>query len=313
MLKRKFIKRLTIIGSIIVTIFILFLFPDKNNTDINISNANSNGVIYLMDKNDYLSRLEIMFHSKNDYDLVHEIINLLTINSDSSYMIRDGFYGVIPDKTKLLSVVIDNNILYLDFNRNILYGKYKEEILEALVYSVTSNIDVKSISILIEGGYVDKFPNTNIAIPKYLDRSISINKDIDISSMKDISITTIYYPASYQDIDYYIPVTKVNNDSREKVEIIIDELKSSSTYNSNIVSYINENVELIDYKIVDKSFLLNFNEYLFGDLNIHNISEEITYSINLSLNDNYNIDSVMYSINDDFINNYFLLRGWACK
>ena len=48
MLKRKFIKRLTIIGSIIVTIFILFLFPDKNNTDINISNANSNGVIYLI-------------------------------------------------------------------------------------------------------------------------------------------------------------------------------------------------------------------------------------------------------------------------
>ena len=65
----------------------------------------------------------------------------------------------------------------------------------------------------------------------------------------------------------------------------------------------------IDYKEENNIMFLNFNEYLFGDLNIHNISEEITYSINLSLNDNYNIDSVMYSINDDFINNYFLLRG----
>ena len=108
---------------------------------------------------------------------------------------------------------------------------------------------------------------------------------------------------------YYIPVTKYTNTEKEKVEIIIDELKSSSTYNTNLISYINEETKLINYELLDKSLILNFNEQILSDINSSNIIEEVTYAINLSVQENYDINNVSYSVNDNIINNYFLLLG----
>jgi len=131
----------------------------------------------------------------------------------------------------------------------------------------------------------------------------------DLKSMHNISEVTIYYLAKKNDYLYYIPVTKYTNNEKEKVEIIIDELKSSSTYKANLISYINEETQLINYELLDKSLILNFNEQILSDINSYNIIEEVTYAINLSVQENYDIDNVSYSINDNIISNYFLLLG----
>ena len=91
----------------------------------------------------------------------------------------------------------------------------------------------------------------------------------------------------------YIPVTKYLNDDREKIEIIIEELKDSK--NSNLISYLNENAKLLDYEEDNNILFLNFNESLNDDDNkLNNTLNEIAYSIF----DSYNILSVMFKIND---------------
>lgn len=142
-----------------------------------------------------------------------------------------------------------------------------------------------------------------------IDRSIGINKEYDITTLANIKETIIYYLAKKNNYIYYIPVTKYTNSSKEKIEIIIDELKSSSTYNTNLISYINEETKLISYELLDKSLILNFNNGILADIDSTNIIEEVAYTINLSIEENYDVDAILYYADGYAVANYFLPRG----
>ena len=310
MLKRKIFKKICIILSVLVVIQIISLFPSKDFNYYSVSTTPS-GVIYLLNKDSYVSRLDISYSAKNDNELIEEIINILTINNNRIYKIRDGFLPLIPENTKLLDYKIESDILSLNFSKEILNisEDLEEKMLEAIIYSITSNTDIKKLSIKVEGKNLEKLPHSNKELPIYLDRSFKINKEYNIDSFDNVKATTVFYPVKENDYLYYVPVTKVNNTSKEKVEIIIDELKSSTTYDINLVNYITEETQLINYELFDKSLLLNFNNSILSDITSNNIIEEVTYSINLSIKENYDVEAVMYYVDDKIINNYFLLLG----
>ena len=125
-----------------------------------------------------------------------------------------------------------------------------------------------------------------------LNKNISINPEYSINSRKDINKVIVYYYDKDNNTNL-IPITKYLNDKREKVEIIIDELKNNK---SNLISPVNNNLELLDYYEEANVLFLNFNNYLL-DSNQETtkaIMEEISYSIF----DNYpNINMVMFKVN----------------
>lgn len=309
MLKVKIIKNISILILCLLIIEILRIYPTPKSVSDNV-NINK-GIIYMLDDNNYLSRLDVVYNSKDDIEVIKEIISLLTITDDSGH-IREGFSPIIPSGTKLLSVSVENNNAILDFSKNFLdvEEEFEEKLIEAIVYSVTEINSINSVTIKVEHMLLQKLPHSLKKVPSLIDRTYKINKIYDISALDGVSSTTIYFPALNNGYKYYIPVTKYENSDKEKIEIIIDELESSNTYNSNIVNYINSEAKLINYELIDKSILLNFNEAIFGDIVSQNIVEEVLYSINLSLKDTYqDIDSVMYYVKDNLIDTHFLLRG----
>ena len=68
--------------------------------------------------------------------------------------------------------------------------------------------------------------------------------------------------------------------------------------------YLNSNTELLSYNETDKSLFLNFNENILEDINTNNILEEVSYSINLSIKDNYDVNNVVYYVNDKVIGTF---------
>lgn len=309
MLKRKALKKIIISLSCLGILGILYLFPNKNesiNTSISHNN-NENNIVYLIDNNKYISRVSTILTSKSKEDKIKEIISILTI--DSNNYIRDGFKKVIPKNTKLLSIEIQDNLVKLNFSKELLnIDIYNEEkMIEAIVYSLTSLDNIKYVSIYVDGSILNKLPNSNKKLPTILDRSIGINKEYNINNINNTTKTTIYYLSKYDDYYYYVPVTKIDNSDISKIEIIIKELTSSKMLNTNLISYLNNNTELLSYNETDKSLLLNFNENILDDITTNNILEEVSYSINLSIKDNYdNIDSVLYYVNDKIISTFSL-------
>lgn len=310
MLKLKILKNIGIILSVILVIQILFLFPKKEEYITTINTNESD--IYLFDNNNYVSRVNIQVKSNNTYDLINEKIALMTKNNTLSYKLRSGFTAPIPENTRLLDYHLNDGILVLNFSNELLNidENLEEKMIEAIIYSMTSIKDVNGITIKVNNKVLEKIEYSNKILPEILDRSFKINKEFDSNSINDLKEVTIYYPASIDDFLYYIPITKITDDKNEKIEIIINELKSSTTYNTNFVEFINEETKLINYEFIDKSLILNFTDSIFTDINSKTIKEEITYAINSSIKDTYtNIDNVLYYVDDDIFNNYFLLLG----
>lgn len=303
MLKRKILKKLGIISSSILVILIITVFPKNSNIEINNKTIEPNGVIYLLDNNDFVSRLNIAYSSFETNTLIEEMINTLTINSNNSKKLRDGFKAIIPENTKLLNYELSDNCVILNFSKELLNitPDKEEKMIEAIVYSLTSIKDIEKVMIKIENNLLEKLPYSNKILPTMLDRTIKINKEYDIETINDIKSTTIYHLAKYNDFIYYIPVTKINNEKREKIEIIIEELKSSSTYNTNLVNYLNSETKLIDYELLDNSLILNLSNNIFNDLTSKTLTEEITYVINLSVEENYHLKNVIYYVDDTLI------------
>lgn len=310
MLKLKILKNIGIVLAVILVVQILFLFPKKEDyiTAINTNETD----IYLFDNNNYVSRVNIQVKSTNTYDLINEKISLMTKNDLLSYKLRSGFLAPIPENTRLLDYHIKNGILVLNFSKELLNieNYLEEKMIEAIVYSLTSIKGINGITIKVNNNILNKIEYNNKVLPEILDRSFKINKEFNSNSINNLKEVTIYYPATIDDFLYYIPITKITDDKNEKIEIIINELKSSTTYNTNFVEFINEETELINYEFIDRSLVLNFTDSIFTDINSKTIKEEITYAINSSIKDTYtNIDNVLYFVDDDIFNNYFLLLG----
>ena len=309
MLKRKAFKKIIISISCLLILGIIYLFPnkDENSKDNTIISNNDTNIIYLLDKNDYISRVTTVLSTNNLENNIREIIKYLTI--DSNKYIREGFKKIIPKNTKVLDLNVHDSLVKINFSKELLNidKENEQKLIESIVYSITSLDNIKYVSIFVEGKILDRLPNSNIKLNTVLDRSIGINKEFNINNIFNTTKTTIYYLSKYKDYYYYVPVTKIYNNNISKIEMIIKELSSSKLLNTNLISYLNNNTELLSYNETDKSLILNFNENIFNSINANNILEEVTYSINLSIKDNYNeVEEVIYYVNNKIFNTFYI-------
>ena len=305
MLKKKALKKIFISLSCLGVFIIIYLFPtDKEELNSSIISSNESNIIYLKDSNDYISRVSTILTSKTNLDKIKEIIDILTI--DSNKYIREGFNKLIPKNTKLININVEDNLVKLNFSKELLNVDInnEEKMIEAIVYSITSLNDIDYVSIYVEGKILNKLPNSKKHIETILDRTIGINKEFNITNITDTTKTTIYYISKYNDYYYYVPVTKIMNNDISKIENIIKELTSNKMLNTNLMSYLNSNTELLSYNETDKTLLLNFNDSILTDINTNNILENVTYSINLSIEDNYDVNEVLYYVNDKIISTF---------
>jgi len=310
MLKRKVLKRLMILLCCLLIVGIIYIFPSTTDTeeDVDFIKQEDQDIIYLIDNNDYVARVNIVLNNEETLKKAKEIIEYLTINGKYNDYIREGFSPIIPKNTKLLDISLSEGILKINFSKEFLNVNEKDEykLLESIIYSLTELKNIKSITLFVEGKILDKLPNSKINLPTTLDRNFGINKIYNLETINNTTKTTIYYISKYNDYYYYVPVTKVDNKSNEKIEIIIKELTSSSMLETNLMSYLASSVELLDYSQTENSLVLNFNNQILSDVHNNELLEEVVYSINLSIKDNYNIENVMYLAEDNIVNTYIL-------
>lgn len=299
MLKMISIRKITVTTSALIIICLLYFFPTKTESlDLkqNVVDSNSsNAKVFLIDKNDYVSLVDVNIENKDLLKKISEIINILTIKNKGDDKIPDNFRAMIPKNTKVNSLKLEEGIVYIDFSKEFKNSEDLEKVVESIVYSLTEIDEVKGVKITVENEVINNSYN------KVLTRNIGINKEVDINNINDISKTTIYYLNVEDDIKYYTPVTKITNDKREKIAVIIDELKSSVAYQSNLSSFLNSNAELEEYKIEENVMHLTFNDKIFDDFKSKNILEEVKYTIGKSIEDNYDIEEVVFYVEGEEI------------
>lgn len=301
MLKDKALKKILITSITMLILLILYMIPSiqqvetlKTNLELEYISGVGTNSIYLLDKNNYLVKTKILLTEKETEKKITTLMNNLIVNKKNTF--PESLSGTIPEKTKLLSVNISNNIAILNFSKDFLSVSIKTEdrMFESIVFSIMDLKEVDGIIIKIEGETLGNYPNSKTHLPDVLTKEIGINKNYHITSRKDINKVVIYYLENIDEINYYVPVTKYVNDSRDKVKIVIDNLTTSYIYEPNLMSLLNANAKLNSYKEEEGIMFLDFNNNIYNNKDI--ILEEVIYSICYSIFDNYEVKSVVLTV-----------------
>lgn len=302
MLKKMALKKIVISSLALIILLIICLFPNKTNYDFKTTLTYTTPIvqpIYLIDNNNYVARYNIIRKTNETLELVDYVIENLTISDKNGYYLPNGFNAIIPKNTKVLNKSLEDDLLKINFSKEFLNieKENEEKMLEAIVYSLLEIKGIKKIMIFVEGENLTKLPNSGKNIAIILDKNIGINKTYDINSLKETDKTTTYYLSKIDNVYYYVPVTSITNNDKEKVEIIIEKLKTSPTYKTNLISFLASNTELLNYEILENSVSLSFNNNILS-LDNNQITEEVKYSIALSIRDTYNINQTIFYVDD---------------
>lgn len=309
MLTRMSIKKIMVSTAAVLILLIIYLIPD-NRREIELKNDgieyvydNTGSTIYLVDSNDYVARTTIPTCNCEGKEKADDLLEGLIIGGSKSNIIPNGFRSVIPPGTSVLGLTLEDNVLTIDFSKELLDIAEKEEkkMIEAIVYTLTSIDGINKVIIKVEGEVLSNLPNSKENLPTVLDRSYGINKTYDLVTTNNIESYTVYYVNNYNDEEYYVPITKyVNGNGDDLIKVIIKELSSSPIYETNLMSYLNAEVSLLGYEYTDNNLKLNFNELLLNGIDNKNILEEVIYTISLSANDLYDdLEMVSFYVNNE--------------
>lgn len=313
MLKSVSIRKMLISLSALFTLFLIYFIPttgDKDTLNVNyeleyVDQSVEKSTIFLLDSHSMLGRSEVVV-STNKTDIENrakELLGVLIQGGSSEDKLPNGFKAILPSETKILSLKYDSGLIKVNFSGDILDidESMEEKMVEAIVYTLTSIDGVEQIIIYVDGDILSKLPKTKINLPSTLDRSFGINKEYDITSTKNINMVTVYYINKYNDNYYYVPVSKFINDDRDKIKIIVDSLSSSPIYNNNLMSFLNYNTKLLSTTQDLDAMTLEFNSYIFSDYDEKKVLEEVIYTISLSVADNYDINELIFTVNNEEI------------
>lgn len=299
MLKNAIKKRIIVTFMTLIILYIIYIIPTNRTYEETITLNNNFNNIYLLNKNNLLIRVNSISNSNNNLDKVKEIIDSLTINSKTSNYINNNLKPIIPEGTKIIDLSLENNLLKINFSKEFLNinKDTEEKLLESIIYSLTELDDIDNIIIFVEGNVLTKLPNSSKNIPILLNRDFGINKIYDITKLSNTSQLTLYYFTNIDNKYNVVPVTLFTNNNEEKIEVIIKNLKSSSIYQTDLVSFLNNNIKLLDYEIEENKVKLNFNQYLLDTFYDDSLLEEVKYAINNSIKDTLKVNSIEILIN----------------
>ena len=294
---KKYAMNKIFVSTLIFGLLLLFYLVPSPSFEVEINEKDDNkefeNVVYLLDDDNYVSRV-ISYYDETDIDkVIRNKINIL-INGDKNL---DNFYSLIPKKTILKDISVNKDNVYLNFSKEFLnVNKYIEEsMVESIVYTLTEINGINNVYINVDGEKLVMLPNSKKVIPYPLTRSFGINKKYDLDSLNGIDKTIVYFVKKNDSGEYYVPITKVSNLSSSKIDIIIDELKSTVNAQDNLSSFISDNVVLEENKIIDDKINLVFNEYIFSDSSKKTILEEVKYVVSQSIFDNLDVKEVIFS------------------
>ena len=306
MLKQKALRKILVTTMSLFIIMTIYLIPTtekslETNLEFEYVTALANSSIYLLDQNNLLVKTKILLDNNNLEEDIKEII--VNLKETSTNKFTDNLKGVIPSKTKLNNITIENETVSLDFSKDLLKidKDLSIKLIEALVYSLTELKEIEKVNITVDNTPLEYYPNTSKCLEQPLTRDIGINKEYSYTSLNDLTKVTVYYQELIDSDTYYVPVTKYLNNDKDKIDIIVEELTTSYIYEDNLQSILNEEVKLMDKEVSPDLLILDFNNALFdGD---SKLKEEVLYTLSYSFFANYDVDVISYRVDGQEVEN----------
>lgn len=292
MLKKRAINRILITTIMFFLVFILYSLLEIENKvqESKEEKFPASSSIYTLNKDSYISKTNV-YVSKflTLEDKIKEKIEIMIEENNKNALLPSYFKPILPKNTKIEKVKLEENIAKLYFSKefNNVTKEQSEKMIEAIVYTILDE-EILGLEIYVENEMLKYAPNTKKELPTLLTKDFGINKVYEISSTDDIVKIVMSYYSENNETYYEIPITKYVNDKREKIEIILEELKQ--VHPKNFITYI-ENVNILSYKVEDEIIKLKIDKEL---------SNEEKKVLSKAVFNNYEVEKIELTIKNDY-------------
>ena len=297
MLRKKLLRKIYLTTMIVFILFVISSFTiNKSISNIKVEYQTKLSSIYLMDDNNYLLAVPVSVKD-NLMDNIPLIINSLK----QGYGHISGLKGLIPNNTKINNVKLNNGLLEIDFNKELLNvnSELEEKIIESILYSLLNFKEIEKVKITIDGKDLKDLLKSNILVNNILTKDFGINKEYSINSLTDIKRVVLYYYEEKDNNKYYVPITKYLNSKDDKIKIIIDNLKNNYLAKPNLMTYINNKINIENYEKEKDIVTISFNS--ITDFNDAKTIEEAIYTISKSIIDSDIAKKVVFIENNHIV------------
>lgn len=290
-MKKNLLQKLFLTSILFMIILTIYTIPSfshlkvlRTNLEIQKPFPGLSQKIYLFNKENLLVRTEIFLEEKEDFEKIEDIIEYLKENEKES-----SLKGYLPKNIQLLEKRQNEDTLILNFSKEWEEVEKEDEKVAGFLYSMLELDEIQKVKILIEGNLSRKYPNA-------LDKTFGMNKEYQVNSREDIQKVFLYY---YDKEGYLLPITRYVNDNREKIEVMIEELKTGSNHE---ISYLKDKTKLLGYKEEKNVFYLNFDSHLYEKSK--EIEEKVIATISESIFQNYDVNMVILEIEGELYQTY---------
>lgn len=289
MLKKRAFNRIFITTVIFFLVFTIYSLKEVPVQEEQRKVNQNEEIIYTLNDDNYISKTSVYVSKLLTLeDRIREKLEIMVSENNKNALLPSYFNPILPENTKVLDVVVEESLVKVYFSSELMdiTEEQSEKMIEAIVFTITDE-NILGIEIYVDNAMLKYVPHTNKELPAILTKDFGINKTYNILKIDNISRVTMIYYALDENNYYEIPVTKYTNDTREKLEIIFEELEKVS-FDTNLISLI-EGIKINDYKITD--------EIIYIDLNSE-ITQKEKELITKSILSNYDVKTVEITVNN---------------
>lgn len=270
---------------------------DEGNKD-----AEEEGVereLYLLDENGLV--VPRTFQFENESEVLKQSLEHLVVEGPITNQLPSGLQAVLPPDTEVQGIDLsEDGTVAVDFSPE--FAEYPEEHEEALLQAVTWTLtqfdEVEQVEIQINGHTQETLPNADTPVGDGTAETVGIN--LEGNGPADITAseaTTVYFISVKEDDEYYVPVTRRIDGDENEAEAVVDALLSGPSPETDLISALRQNVELVDEpELEDGVLTVNFNEALLAENDGEALAEEAMAMLTLSLTGIEGVEEVDYHV-----------------
>lgn len=254
--------------------------------------------LYLIDTNGMVvpQILELPFPESKE--VAKQVLEYLVKEGPVTPLLPNGFQAVLPEGTEVLGITLqDDGTMVVDLSEEFKNYEAKDEqkILQAMTYTLTQFEQIKKIKIWLNGHPLDEMPVDGTPISNGHSRANGIN--IVNSDVVDIVMgqaVTLHFPTEYNNIRYYVPVTKyVSKSDKNIYESVVYSLLNGPGPETNLIHVFNSETTLVDSPVLEDGILkLVFSEDILKNKEQAMISDEVMETLVRSLTELEEVEGV---------------------
>ncbi|MBA4541432.1 MULTISPECIES: GerMN domain-containing protein [Thermoactinomyces] len=232
--------------------------------------------------------------------IARDALSLMVKGGAGESMIPDGFSPILPKGTQLKGLNIQDGTATVDFSKEFLnYDPGQEEkMLEAVTWTLTGFPQVKEVNIWVEGKPIAVMPKKKTPAQGLTRENLGINLEVAEGTEMNRSMpVTLYFLGQTPDNKvYYVPVTRMVNETSNAAEVTIKELIKGPRQDADLSGALDSDTEVNKIQVKGDTVFADFGEQLLEYGN-RSASKDALQTIVLSLTENTGYKKVKLSVN----------------